>query len=122
MQKRREQNAKRLRRKRRIRKKIVGTMERPRLTVYRSNRGIFAQLIDDLEGKTLVSAGYNDKAKREELAGLDKMEQARAVGEMLAQRAQEKGIERVVFDRNGFIYHGRVAALADGAREAGLQF
>lgn len=122
MQKRREQNAKRLRRKRRIRKKIVGTMERPRLTVYRSNRGIFAQLIDDLEGRTLVSAGYNDKAKREELAGLNKMEQARAVGEMLAQRAQEKGIERVVFDRNGFIYHGRVAALADGAREAGLQF
>lgn len=119
---RKEQNAKRLRRKQRIRKKIVGTVERPRLTVYRSNQGIYAQLIDDLEGHTLVSASYNDNGKRNELSELDKIEQARAVGELLAQRAQAKGIEKVVFDRNGFIYHGRVAALADGAREAGLQF
>lgn len=122
MRNRKEENAKRLRRKRRIRKKIVGTMERPRLTVYRSNKGIYAQLIDDLEGRTIASAGNNDRQSGAEFADLDKMAQARAVGELLAQRAREKGVEQVVFDRNGFIYHGRIAALAEGAREAGLQF
>lgn len=112
----------RFRRKRRVRKKIFGTLERPRLTVYKSNQGIYVQLIDDLEGRTLAAAGYNDKEKRAEFADLDKTDQAKAVGKLLAERAKEKGIEKVVFDRNGFIYHGRVAAVAEGAREAGLQF
>ena len=112
----------RIRRKRRIRKKVFGTPDRPRLTVYRSNSGIYAQLIDDLEGHTLAAAGSNDSEKREDLAELDKSDQAKQVGVLLAERAKEKGIDKAVFDRNGFIYHGRVAAVADGAREAGLQF
>lgn len=112
----------RIRRKRRVRKKIFGTTERPRLTIYKSNQGIYAQLVDDLDGRTLAAASYNDKEKRAELADLDKTDQAKAVGKLLAERAREKGIEKVVFDRNGFIYHGRVAAVAEGAREAGLQF
>ncbi|RDV38066.1 50S ribosomal protein L18 [Bradymonadaceae bacterium TMQ3] len=112
----------RLRRKRRIRKKITGTAERPRLTVFRSNSGIYAQLVDDIDGRTLAAAGSNDKEKRSELAELDKTAQAKEVGKLLAARALEKGIDQVVFDRNGFIYHGRVAAVAEGAREAGLQF
>ncbi|RAL25031.1 50S ribosomal protein L18 [Lujinxingia litoralis] len=112
----------RLRRKRRIRKKITGTAARPRLTVFRSNAGIYAQLIDDIDGRTVAAAGSNDKEKRSEFAELDKTAQAKEVGKLLAERAKEKGIEQVVFDRNGFIYHGRVAAVAEGAREAGLQF
>lgn len=122
MLKKKKRENKRFRRKRRIRKKVFGTTERPRLSVFRSNRGMYAQLIDDLSGHTLVAAGTNDSDKRGELAELDKMEQAREVGKLLAERAREEGIEKVVFDRNGFIYHGRVAAVAEGAREAGLQF
>ena len=113
---------KRQRRKRRIRNKVFGTAVRPRLTVYRSNQGIYAQLIDDLDGHTLAAAGSNDSDTRDELAELEKTEQARQVGKVLAERALDQGIDKAVFDRNGFIYHGRVAAVADGAREAGLQF
>ncbi len=122
MRTKKERENKRQRRKRRIRKKVFGTPERPRLTVYRSNSEIYAQLIDDLEGHTVAAAGSNDSEKGEELSEMEKKEQAFQVGQMLAERAQEKGIAKAVFDRNGFIYHGRVAAVAEGAREAGLQF
>ncbi|MGM0555970.1 MAG: 50S ribosomal protein L18 [Myxococcota bacterium] len=113
---------KRFRRKRSIRKKIFGTPERPRLTVYRSNQHIYAQLVDDIAGHTLASASTVDSEARDELADLEKVEQAEAVGKLIAERAKEQGVEKVVFDRNGFIYHGRIAAIADGAREAGLKF
>lgn len=113
---------KRLRRKRRIRKKVFGTPERPRMTVYRSNRHIYAQVIDDLTGETLASASSLEGDNRKDMEELDKTSQASAVGKLVAERAREQGIERVVFDRNGYIYHGRVAAVADGAREAGLDF
>lgn len=122
MLRKKQRDNSRIRRKSRIRKKVFGTAERPRLTVYRSNTGVFAQLIDDLQGHTLASAGSNDRDKREDFAELEKLDQAHAVGELLAERAREMGIDQVVFDRNGFIYHGRVAAVAEGAREAGLQF
>lgn len=116
-----KRDSKRFRRKRRIRKKVFGTPDRPRMSVYRSNQGIYVQLIDDLAGHTLASAGTNDRDGRDELTDLEKLEQSRAVGKMLAERALEKGIDSAVFDRNGFIYHGRVAAVAEGARDAGLQ-
>ncbi len=122
MRRKRDMENNRQRRKRRIRKKVFGTPQRPRLSVYKSNAQIYAQLIDDLDGHTVASAGSNDSEKREELSELEKEEQAYKVGQMLAERAQEKGIDKAVFDRNGFIYHGRVAAVAEGAREAGLQF
>lgn len=122
MIKKKLRDSKRYRRKRRIRKKVFGTPDRPRFTIYRSNDGMYAQLIDDLEGHTLVAAASNDSEKREEFAELEKLEQAREVGKLIAERARKEGIEKAVFDRNGFIYHGRVAAVADGAREAGLQF
>ncbi len=112
----------RYRRKRRIRKKIFGTAQRPRLTVFRSNRHIYIQIIDDLKGHTLVSASTQDSELSEQLGELDKKGAAVEVGKLAARRAKDKGIEQVVFDRNGYIYHGRVAAIADGAREAGLQF
>ena len=122
MRKKKVRESNRYRRKRRIRKKVFGTSDRPRLTIYRSNEGIYAQLIDDLKGHTLAAAASNDNDNREDFASLEKTEQAHQVGKLLAERAQKKGIEKAVFDRNGFIYHGRVAAVADGAREAGLQF
>lgn len=112
----------RLRRKRRIRKKVAGSQARPRLTVFRSNRHIYCQVIDDVSGTTLVSASTKDAEVAATLDGKDKSEQAKEVGKALAARALGKGIQTVVFDRNGYIYHGRVAAVADGAREAGLQF
>jgi large subunit ribosomal protein L18 len=112
----------RKRRHRRVRKKVLGTVERPRLNVFRSLQHIHAQVIDDLEGHTLVAASTLDAALRDELNGLDKIAQAKKVGQLLAERAQAKGIERVVFDRGGYKYHGRVKALADGAREGGLEF
>ena len=102
-----------------IRKKISGTNERPRLSVFRSNKSIYAQVIDDLKAITLVSASITD------LEGDNKslnMESAKAVGKLVAQKAIEKGINAVVFDRNGYLYHGRIKALAEGAREGGLQF
>lgn len=110
----------RARRKIRVRKRVKGTPERPRLCVFRSHRHISAQIIDDTVGRTLCSA--SSEGMREELAGLKKREQAKKVGQVLAARALEKGIVAVVFDRNGYKYHGRVQALADGAREGGLKF
>ena len=108
----------RLRRRRRVRAKVQGTAERPRLSVFRSNRGVSAQLIDDVEAKTLVAVNWTEQ----DLRGLARMDQAKRVGELLAQRAKEAGVETCVFDRGGYKYHGRVKALADGAREGGLVF
>jgi large subunit ribosomal protein L18 len=109
---------KRLRRHRRVRGKISGTADRPRLVVFRSNRGIFAQLVDDASGRTLAGAGWTNLKS---FKG-DKSEQAKAVGKELAEAAKKAGIRAVVFDRGGYLYHGRVKALADGAREGGLRF
>jgi large subunit ribosomal protein L18 len=108
--------ARRLRRRRRVRAKVRGSAERPRVSVFRSNRGIFAQLIDDDAGHTLAAVSWTE----DELRALKPMDQARRAGELLAQRAQAAGVERAVFDRGGYRYHGRVKALADGAREGGL--
>lgn len=102
--------------KMRIRKIVNGTADRPRMTVFRSNKGIYVQLIDDMEGHTLISASSNPEEKS------TKIEQAVKVGKMIAEKAKEAGIENVVFDRNGYLYHGRVKALADAARESGLKF
>jgi large subunit ribosomal protein L18 len=110
----------RVRRHLRVRKKISGTTERPRLAVYRSEKNIYAQVIDDVAKITLVSASSVDKAFEQKL-GSNK-EAAKLVGKMVAERALEKGIEEVVFDRGGYVYHGRVQNLAEGAREAGLKF
>jgi large subunit ribosomal protein L18 len=107
------------RRHRRVRGKVRGSAERPRLMVFRSNRGIFAQLVDDDSGKTLAGANWMTIAKS--FKG-DKTEQAREVGKAIAAAAKQAGIESVVFDRGGYLYHGRVKALADGAREGGLSF
>jgi len=109
-------------RKHRVRKKISGTTERPRLNVYRSNRHIYAQLIDDSASATLAAASTMEKDASGGDASLKKLEAARLVGERLARQALEKGIECAVFDRGGYIYHGRIKALAEGAREAGLKF
>ena len=110
------------RRHSRVRKSISGTSERPRLNVFRSLSEIYAQVIDDQAGQTLVSASTIDQELRGKMEGLKKTEQARAVGQKLAERARAKGIEEVVFDRGGYRYIGRVKALADGAREGGLKF
>ena len=112
-------NAMRLKRHVRVRGKVSGTPERPRLNVFRSNANIYAQIIDDVNGVTLVSANTLEK---EFEGATGNCEAAKKVGEVLAERAKAKGIEEVVFDRGGYIYHGRVAALAEGAREGGLQF
>lgn len=112
----------RLRRHKRVRKHISGTPERPRMAVYRSLNEIYVQVIDDLNGHTLVSASTIDRELRGQMQGLNKTEQARLVGKAVAERAKEKGITQVVFDRGGFRYIGRVKALADGAREGGLEF
>ena len=110
------------RRHTRVRKHIFGTAARPRLNVFKSLTGIYAQVIDDMEGNTLISASTIDKELREKMKGLKKVEQAKAIGQAVAERAKSKGILSVVFDRGGFRYVGRVKALADGAREGGLQF
>jgi large subunit ribosomal protein L18 len=110
--------AQRLRRRRRVRAKVRGTAERPRISVFRSSRGIFAQVIDDDAGRTLASVNWTET----ELRGLGRMEQAQRAGALLADRARAAGVESVVFDRGGYKYHGRVKALADGAREGGLTF
>ena len=112
----------RKRRHRRIRQKISGTAARPRMNVFRSLNHIYVQVIDDVAGNTLVSASSLDKKLRGELEGKTKKEQAALIGKAVADRAKEAGIETVVFDRGGFIYHGRVKALAEGAREGGLKF
>ena len=114
-----DKKAMRLKRHVRVRGKVSGTPERPRLNVFRSNANIYAQIIDDVNGVTLVSANTLEK----EFEGLTgNCEGAKKVGTVLAERAKAKGIEEVVFDRGGYVYHGRVAALAEGAREGGLQF
>ena len=115
-------NQDRLKRHKRVRAKIKGSAETPRLSVYRSLNHIYAQLIDDVKGNTLVTASTLDKEIKDTLAGKDKKAQAYAVGELLAKKAKEKGIEAVVFDRGGYLYTGRVSSLADGAREGGLKF
>jgi large subunit ribosomal protein L18 len=109
---------KRLRRRRRVRAKVRGTAERPRLSVFRSNRGVNVQLIDDVAGRTLAAVNWTEP----DLKGLQSMEQAKRVGELIAERGKAAGIETVVFDRGGYQYHGRVKALAEGAREGGLRF
>jgi large subunit ribosomal protein L18 len=108
--------ARRLKRRRRVRAKIHGTAERPRISVFRSNRGISAQLIDDDAGRTVVAANWTEA----ELRSLAPMDQARRLGALLAERANSAGVQAAVFDRGGYQYHGRVKALADGAREGGL--
>jgi large subunit ribosomal protein L18 len=106
----------RSRRRRRVRAKIAGSAERPRISVFRSNRGVSAQLIDDLAGKTIAAVNWTEP----ELSKFTGIEQAKKAGELLADRAKQAGIESAVFDRNGFLYHGRVKALAEGVREGGL--
>jgi large subunit ribosomal protein L18 len=108
----------RLKRRRRVRAKIHGTAERPRISVFRSNRGVFAQLIDDEAGRTVVAVNWTEA----DLRGLAPMDQARRAGGLLAERAKASGVQRAVFDRGGYQYHGRVQALAEGAREGGLEF
>ena len=115
-------SAARIRRHLRVRKNVSGTIERPRLSVFRSVNEIYAQVIDDLDGNTLTSASSIDVDLRVKMAGLKKSDQAKLVGQTVAARAKSKGIDAVVFDRGGFRYTGRVKALADGAREGGLEF
>jgi large subunit ribosomal protein L18 len=108
----------RLRRRRRVRAKVRGSAERPRISVFRSNRGISAQLIDDDQGRTVASVSWTEA----ELRGLGPMDQAKRAGELLGERAKQAGVEQAVFDRGGYQYHGRVKALAEGARAGGLTF
>ncbi len=119
MIKRPDTNAQRLKRHKRVRSKISGTPERPRLNVFRSETNIYAQIIDDVAGNTLVSASSLEK---DFSCDGTKTDAAKKVGQMIAERAKAKGIDTVVFDRGGYVYHGRVQALAEGAREGGLQF
>ncbi len=112
----------RKRRQRRVRIKVSGTASRPRLNVFRSLQHIYAQIINDEVGHTLVAASTLDAEVKKQIEGLDKTAQARVVGRVLAGRAQAKGVIRVVFDRGGYKYHGRVKALAEGSREGGLEF
>jgi large subunit ribosomal protein L18 len=115
-------SAARIKRKARIRKKIKGTAERPRLSVFRSARHMYAQIIDDTAGRTIASASSVEQAFKEKPAFESKAAAATFVGELVAERAKEKGISKVIFDRNGFLYHGRIKALSEGARKAGLEF
>jgi len=122
MFKKRDRNEIRVIRHARVRKKISGTPETPRLSVYRSNRHIQAQIIDDVKGVTLVAASTLDKELKGQLEEVDKKGAAKLVGKLIAERAQQAGIKDVVFDRGGYMYTGRVASVAEGAREAGLNF
>ncbi|CAM3087732.1 50S ribosomal protein L18 [Paenibacillus sediminis] len=117
-----DKNKARLKRHLRVRKKIQGTAERPRLNVFRSSKHIYAQLIDDVAGVTLASASTLDKELSGEIGNGGSVEAARKVGALIAKRAKDKGFANVVFDRGGYLYHGRIQALADAAREAGLEF
>ena len=117
-----DKNKARLKRHLRVRKKISGTTTRPRLSVFRSSKHIYVQLIDDISGVTLASASTVDKELSGDVKNGGDVEAARKVGALIAQRAKAKGYENVVFDRGGYLYHGRIQALADAAREAGLQF
>ncbi|WJH36427.1 50S ribosomal protein L18 [Paenibacillus aurantius] len=116
-----DKNKARLKRHLRVRKKIQGTTERPRLSIYRSSKHMYAQIIDDVKGVTLAAASTQDKELKEVGNG-GNVDAAKQVGELIAKRAKENGVEKVVFDRGGYLYHGRVQALADAAREAGLEF
>lgn len=111
-----------LKRKKRISKRIVSTAERPRLTVFRSAKHIYGQIVDDTTGTTIVAACSIEKAVKDQPAFENKVAKAVFTGKLLAQRAMDKGVKKVVFDRNGFLYHGRIKAFSDGAREAGLDF
>lgn len=122
MFKKRDRNEVRAIRHARVRKKISGTPEMPRLCVYRSNKYIYAQVIDDTKGITLVQASSLDPALKGQLDEVDKSGEAKLVGKLVAERAKQAGVGKVVFDRGGYVYTGRVAALAAGAREAGLEF
>lgn len=117
-----KKNEARMKRKIRIRKKMAGSPERPRLTVFRSAKHIYAQVVDDAAGCTIVSASSVEKEIKGKQKFESKIAQAALIGKMVAQRALDKGIKKVVFDRNGFLYHGRIKAVSDGAREAGLDF
>ena len=108
--------------KKRIRKNVSGSSEKPRLSVFRSNKEIYVQIIDDVAGKTLLSVSSKNKELADQLKGLNKIEQAKLVGKLAAVKSLEKGIETIVFDRGGYLYHGRVKSLADAAREGGLKF
>ena len=112
----------RLKRKKRIRKNIFGNQDRPRLSVFRSSKHIYAQIIDDTQGTTLVSASTLDSEFKDQKAEGKKVEIAKSIGNLIGKRALDKGITKVVLDRNGFLYHGRIKSLSDGAREAGLNF
>jgi len=116
------QQEKRERRKHSIRKKVNGTAERPRLTVFRSSKHIYAQVVNDVAHQTIATASTLDEQIIPQLAGLKKSDKAKKIGAAIAERLKAKGIDKVVFDRNGYIYHGRIMALADAAREAGLKF
>jgi large subunit ribosomal protein L18 len=116
------QQEKRERRKHSIRKKVSGTAERPRLTVFRSSKHIYAQVVNDDAHQTIATASTLDEQIIPQLAGLKKSDKAKKIGAAIAERLKAKGIDKVVFDRNGYIYHGRILALADAAREAGLKF
>ena len=122
MFKKRDRNEVRVIRHARVRKKISGTPEMPRLCVYRSNKYIYAQIIDDTKGITLVSASSLDAALKGQLDEVNRSDEAKLVGKLVAERAKQAGVNKVVFDRGGYVYTGRVAALAAGAREAGLEF
>jgi large subunit ribosomal protein L18 len=111
-----------LKRKKRISKRIISTVERPRLSVYRSARHIYGQIVDDTTGRTIAAASSNEKSVNDQPSFESKVAKAVFTGKLLAQRAMDKGVKKVVFDRNGFLYHGRIKALSDGAREAGLDF
>ena len=115
-------SAARLQRHKRIRKKVSGTPERPRLTVFRSSNQIYVQVIDDESGHTITSASTLDNEIKEKVKGLNKTEQARLIGETIAERTKDKGIQVITFDRGGYRYIGRVKALAEGARKSGLEF
>jgi len=115
-------NSNRKKRHRRVRKKVFGTPERPRLNIYRSAKNIYAQIIDDTKGVTLASASSLEKEVAEKVSYTGNKEAARLVGKLIGEKAKEKGINTVVFDRGGYLYHGRVKELAEGARESGLEF
>lgn len=112
----------RIKRKKRVRKKISGTKEKPRLTIFRTSKHIYAQIVDDIAGHTLAAASSMEKVIRDHEKFDNKVESASFVGERVGERAIKKGLKKIVFDRNGFLYHGRVKALSDGARKAGLDF
>ena len=122
MLKKADKNAKRLQRHKRVRRKVFGTPQRPRLCVFRSSNNIYAQIIDDTNRVTLVAASSLDEAVKGAVNHTGNKEAAKMVGEMVAKKAVEKGITEVVFDRGGYLYHGRIQELAEGAREAGLKF